>query len=56
MPAGREELSPLVQGGRSWCEENMVFFEEARSAGLAGDVTLEYHYLRPGKTRQVKVR
>ena len=38
MPAGREELSPLVQGGRSWCEENVIFLEETQSAGLAGDV------------------
>ena len=38
VPAGREELSPLVQGGRSWCEENVVFLEETQSAGLAGDV------------------
>ena len=38
MSAGREELSPLVQGGRSWCEENVVFLEETQSAGLAGDV------------------
>ena len=38
MPAGREELSPLIQGGRSRCEENMEFFQEAQSAGLAGDV------------------
>ena len=38
VPAGREELSPLIQGGRSRCEENMEFFQEAQSAGLAGDV------------------
>ena len=38
MPAGCEELSPLVEGGCSWCEENVIFLEETQSAGLAGDV------------------
>ena len=38
VPAGREELSPLVQGGGSGGEEYVEFFEQAQAAGLACDV------------------
>ena len=38
MSAGGEELSPLVQGGCSWSEEDVEFFKQAEAAGLAGDV------------------
>ena len=38
MSAGREELSPLVQGGGSGGEEDVEFFEQAQAAGLACDV------------------
>ena len=38
MSAGGEELSPLVQGGCSWSEEDVEFFKQAEAAGLARDV------------------
>ena len=38
MPAGRKELSPLVEGCNTWCEEDVEFFEEAEATGFAGDV------------------
>ena len=38
VPAGRKELSPLVEGCNTWCEEDVEFFEEAEATGFAGDV------------------
>ena len=43
MSAGGEELSPLVQGGCSWSEEDVEFFKQAEAAGLAGDVVASFH-------------
>ena len=38
MSAGRKELSPLVKGRNTWCEEDVEFFKEAEATRLAGYV------------------
>ena len=38
MPAGGEELPPLVEGGDPRGEHDVEFFKEAKSASFAGDV------------------
>ena len=35
VPAARVELSPPIEGGDTWCEHNVEFLQQAKSARLA---------------------